>query len=480
VSKQYIAWLDQTIESALLQLGHKADNIARMHQAGFLVPDGFCITTQAYRAFLAANELTALTDKRQLEARLRQGHFPDDLREAIETAYHKLGTNAVAVRSSAISEDLSNASFAGQLETYLNVQGVKDLLDAVRRCWASLYSERSDSYRQQQSIQATNEFMAVVIQTMIPCDVAGVAFSRDPLIDANTGVIELAPGLGTDVVSGSAEVQRVTFDRAGDREIHPPGGELLNIDQIQKVAETVMNLERLFGQPQDVEWGYHQDKLYLFQSRPVTASLVSFFTESIPNDAIYWTGGFLNERFPQIVSPLGWTLIRDLIEQLGFRDPLRFMGFRPPVDMPILKLYRGHPFINMQVFQILFKPFPRCLLPEGVGRYFPGGNAELRKEAPYPWRFLDPRFVAAMLWFFVKEPGNLLPLHNFRHWKSFIDEHDRKMKFLQRKAVSLEGKADPTNAWEIIEEAQDLSGRLLAIHRWSLILAEIFYCMAGC
>ncbi len=475
MSKQYIAWLDQIGESSLLRCGRKADNIAKLHRAGFLVPDGFCITTHAYQAFLTANALAEQTDERKISAEIGQGHFPDDLREAIITAYKKLTSHIVAVRSSAVSEDLSTASFAGQQETYLKVQGEQDLLDAVRRCWASLYSERAVAYRREQFIQAVDDGMAVLVQTMIPCDVAGVAFSRDPLTGESTGVIELAPGLGANVVEGSVEVQRFTYDRAGDVKMLSHGEELLSGDQLQRVAKTVMDLEEVFGQPQDVEWGYHQDKLYLFQSRPITVFPVSFFTEAIPDDEYFWTSSFFNERFPQPLSPLGWTMIRDLIEPLGFRDPLRFMGFNPHTEIPILKLYQGHPFINMRAFQILFKPFPRCLLPEDIGRYFPAGNAELRKEAPYPCCLFDPRFVVSMLWFFAKDPANWSPLHNFRHWRKFAGEHGRRVKSLQGKVEALGEKADPRAAWGIVEEAQNLAGQLLAIHRWSLIWAEISY-----
>jgi pyruvate,water dikinase len=475
VSEQYIAWLDQTGEDAPFLLGRKGSNLAAMNRAGFSVPAGFCITAQAFRAFLAANALTELGDERQLAARISKGDVPEDLRKAITDACHSLAADAVAVRSSAISEDLPTASFAGQQETYLNVQGDKALLDAVRLCWASLYSERAIAYRHDRGIQDTDKGMAVVIQAMIPCEVAGVAFCRDPLLGADKGVIEFAPGFGSDASSGSAEIERSTFNRTGDRAVTPHSASLIRTDQIQRVADTAMELERLFGQPQDVEWGYYRDKLYLFQSRPITAPPTGFFTEVLPNDEIDWTSGFLNERFPQVLSPLGWTLIRDLIEPLGFRDPLRFMGFKPPAGMPLLKLYRGHPFVNVRVFQILFKPFPRSLLPEDVERYFPGGNAELRKNSSYPRCLLDPRFVISMLWFFAKDPANWSPLHNFRHWKNFIKEFDRKMALLYGKTAALNDKGDPGAAWEIIEEAQDLGARLLAIHRWSLIWAEIFY-----
>jgi pyruvate,water dikinase len=475
VSKPYIAWLDKIGESGVIHVGRKADNIARMQRAGFRVPNGFCITTHAYQAFLNENAIPELTDERELAAEIEQGQFPDNLGAAIKTAYHELTSDIVAVRSSAVSEDLSSASFAGQQQTFLKIQGDEDLLDAVRQCWASLYSERALAYRQEKSIQAPDEGMAVLVQAMIPCDVAGVAFSRDPLTGESMGVIELAAGLGASVADGSAEVQRFTFDRTGDVKMASHGEPLLSRDQLQQVTKRVMDLEDFFGQPQDVEWGYHQDKLYLFQSRPITVIPVGFFTEVIPNDEFCWTSGFLNERFPQTLSPLGWTLIKDLIEPLGFRDPLRFMGFKPRAGMPILKLYRGHPFINMRVFQILFKPFPRCLLPEDTGRYFPGGNVELRKEAPYPCCLFDPRLMISMLWFFARDPANWSPLHNYRYWRKFASEYNGKLKSLQRKAEALGEKADPQGALSIIEEAQNLSGRLLAIHRWSLIWAEIYY-----
>jgi pyruvate,water dikinase len=250
---------------------------------------------------------------------------------------------------------------------------------------------------------------------------------------------------------------------------------LLTIDQVQHIAQAVQTLERLFGQPQDVEWGFAKGRLHLFQSRPITRLAGSYYTDVIPGDNHLWTSGFLNERFAQPVSPLGWTLIRDLLEPLAFRQPLRYMGFRWPDQLPITKLYRGHPFVNLRVFQILYKPFPNWLLPEDARRYFPSGDTELRRQAAYPCCLFDPRFVAAMLWHFSRDPANWSPLHNARHWARFLRTHDQAMAGLGRQMDALNAGSALEAAWSVFTEAQDLNARLLAIHRWSLTDADLFY-----
>jgi rifampicin phosphotransferase len=411
---EWIAWLDGEGDASPDALGGKGSRLAAMTRAGFPVPVGFCVTTRV--------DPVALPE------------------EAIREAYRRLGADVVAVRSSATTEDLAAASFAGQQDTYLNVRGEEAALDAVRRCRHSLWNERAVAYRQALAPDAEEPRMAVVVQMMVPVDVAGVAFSVDPLTGAKRVVIECTTGSGP-----------------------------LRPDQAGRLTEAVTALEHLFGGPQDVEWGFWNDRLYLFQSRPVTACATGFFTEHLAGDDNLWTSGFLNERFPQPVSPLGWTLIKELLELLAFRDPLRFVGYRPPEDLPLTKLYGGHPYVNVHVFQVLYKPFPRRLLPEDAGRYFPEGNTQLRKQASYPCCLLDPRLAAALLRNFFLDPANWSPFHNHGVWQKFTLDHEAEMERLSAGSDSVE------DLWQRMEQAQALNARLLAIHRWSLTHADVFY-----
>jgi len=104
------------------------------------------------------------------------------------------------------------------------------------------------------------------------------------------------------------------------------------------------------------------------ETPPITARAAGFFTQVLPDDDYLWTAGFLNERFPLPVSPLGWTVVQELLEELAFRVPLRYLGVRDAESWPITKLYRGHPYVNVRVLQTLYRPFPDLLLPEDATR----------------------------------------------------------------------------------------------------------------
>jgi len=154
-------------------------------------------------------------------------------------------------------------------------------------------------------------------------------------------------------------------------------------------------------------------------------------------DNILWTSGFFNERFPAPVSPLGWSLIGPQIEELGLRDPLRYLGYPDAGKIPLTRLWRGHPYANALAFHIFFKPFPDAILPEDAYRYFPKGDASIRKRALYP-RWIDvPRLCFSLLWAFISDPFNMSPLNNYRHWKEFVPEYDREIARLRVRLDSL-------------------------------------------
>lgn len=196
-----------------------------------------------------------------------------------------------------------------------------------------------------------------------------------------------------------------------------------------------------------------------------------------------WTAGFFNERFPQPVSPLGWSIIAPLVEKIAFRDPLSYLGCRNLARWPILRLYNGHPYVNMTVFQTLYKVFPEALLPEDAARYFPGGNTRLRKQARHPCCLLDPRFLISMVLAFLRDPGNWSPWHNYRKWEDFQHRHAAAMARIAAQITSpiaINGKSgakgESLQYWfDLLEQLHHWDEQLLRLHRWSLTHADIFY-----
>ncbi len=521
MSMDSILWLEELSQSHGPQVGAKALHLASILRADMPVPAGFCITSMAYDEFMRANGLraqahaiviAAQNDKPALTSQLRaailSGSLGEPLRTEIVRAYQRLAVPAagspwpVAVRSSANVEDLPTASCAGQQLTVLNVRSEQALLEAIRNCWASLWSPQALLYRAMRDLD-TLPAMAVLVQRMVDAEAAGVAFSVDAASGRDQVIIEAAFGLGESVVRGEGDVDRYVASRETAGETAPPlvahkthmrsmatqGGvhtadvpaqmqdaRVLTTQQVQYIARAVLRLEELLGSPQDMEWAWWQGKLYVLQTRPVTTSAASVFTDVGHADQSMWTAGFVNERFPGPVSPLGWSLVRELLEELAFRDPLRYLGVRRVEEIVTTRVYQGHPYVNMFVFQTLFKVFPNWLLPEDARRYFPPGQDSLRLQAPYPRSMLDPRFVVSMLRHFVHHPALWSPWHNFQVWASFAAEHESRSRGLEARFRALQRNTSTlVDIWALIDTAQALNVRLLSIHRWSLIWADLSY-----
>jgi len=301
-------------KSALAVAGGKAANLGELVMAGFPVPAGFCVTTAAYD-LVAANagleptlaalagtqpEDTVRLAELATEARshLSDASVPEILGRAIAEAYGELGDGEpVAVRSSATAEDLPQASFAGQQDTYLNVIGVESLLDAVRNCWASLWTDRAVSYRATNGIDPHGVRLAVVVQRMVDASVAGVLFTANPVTGKRRqAVIDASPGLGEAVVSGMVNPDHFVANpatgeiverRLGDKRVAVMAGsgsgtervELasgedrtsLSDDQVLALAKLGARVEEHYGTPQDTEWAIDDNGgLWLLQARPIT------------------------------------------------------------------------------------------------------------------------------------------------------------------------------------------------------------------
>jgi len=222
---------------------------------------------------------------------------------------------------------------------------------------------------------------------------------------------------------------------------------------------------------------------------------------------ILWTSAFFNERFPTPISPLGWSHIGPLIEELALRDPLRCLGYPDAETIPLTRLWHGHPYANAHAFQIFYKVFPDFILPEDAYRFFPDGDVRLRKYAPYP-RWSDaPRWVLSLLRTFLSDPFNVSPLNNYRHWARFTRTHDARIAALRARVgdhaesplqnpreifdalrdariAALRARVgdhagsplqNPREIFDALRDAERLHRDVLRIHRWSLTDADLAF-----
>jgi pyruvate,water dikinase len=309
-----IGWFADIGLADRARVGGKGGSLGELTRAGIAVPPGFVVTTAAFEEFAAALDTRAAVATlapgdlpsiescaKRLRARVESAEFPPALRAEIGAAYRRLAAaagGAVAVRSSATTEDASDASFAGLQDTYLWITDEPRMLDRVRACWASLYSMESISYRRDRGIDENVVSMAVVVQSMVEARTAGVMFTRSPTTgDRSVITIEGAWGLGSAVVGGEVTPDRwvlskitgeISVREISDKHIEhrracAGGVESLEVaparrtlpcladDELERLRVTARQIEKHYGRAQDIEWAIDANgALWLLQSRPET------------------------------------------------------------------------------------------------------------------------------------------------------------------------------------------------------------------
>ncbi|MCL7418402.1 MAG: pyruvate, phosphate dikinase, partial [Halalkalicoccus sp.] len=314
---QYVVSFGDAAATDRLLVGGKGANLATLIDAGLPVPNGFCVTTLAFRQLVNSESIdgllaelselnptdtTAIADVgKRLRNSIEALEMPPAIQEAIKNEINATDsgpTEAYAVRSSATAEDLPEASFAGQQETFLNVQGSQAVVDSVKACMASLFTDRAIAYRAKNDIPHTDVALAVVVQRMITPDVSGILFTADPLTgNRHRTAIEAGLGLGEAFVSGAAAADSIQVDtdtgeileyERGDQQIiiqaQSEGGietveleaaersnRVLTDEQVHRLVELGVTIEALFEQPQDIEWCIEDGSVYIVQSRPITS-----------------------------------------------------------------------------------------------------------------------------------------------------------------------------------------------------------------
>ncbi|WP_115789535.1 PEP/pyruvate-binding domain-containing protein [Arthrobacter silvisoli] len=435
--------------------GGKGANLGELVRHGFPVPEGFVVTTAAYTTTLRDSgldgRLQALLqdpdgqdpdgrnpDAGALRELVSAATVPPEVRSSIAAAYAALGAGPVAVRSSATAEDLPGAAFAGQQDTFLNVIGEREVLDAVVRCWASLWTDRAVAYRQRQGIDPRTVAIAVVVQEMVEPRAAGVMFTANPVTgERGEIVVDAGAGLGEAVVSGLVTPGHYVLDSRGHTLSFTPGGNevivravagggteevvpagpsradsqpadsqltdpqltdpQLTDAELAELARLARRAEELFGRPQDMEWAVADGRIQVLQSRPMTGlppqpPALSRFQRMV--------GPFFVEMFQQRPYPLdvsGW-MQRGIFAMLG-----RMAG---SVGVVFPSLHQILPEEDGVVLQLV-PPVPRPTLrtlaaPVSVAR-------RVRRFKPAEWtrdrRF--PDFLAEVERLRGKDPSRL-------------------------------------------------------------------------
>ncbi|MCD6096313.1 MAG: phosphoenolpyruvate synthase, partial [Thermoprotei archaeon] len=328
-SKAIILWFEELGKEDVPLVGGKCANLGEMINAGIPVPPGFAITAYAYKRFI---EETGIKDKinqvlseviktrapeeyeeasKRIRKMIEEAEMPDYIKEEIKKAYIELCKRVglkepklpVAVRSSATAEDLPDASFAGQQETYLNVVGVEDVLDKVKKCWSSLFTPRAIFYRDEKGFKHEKVLISVAVQKMVNAKAAGVMFTLHPVTgDESKIVIEGNWGLGESVVSGSVTPDEYVVDKStmkivekriakktvwstrdpktGETEIVPLPEELqekpcLTDEEVIELAKLAIKIQEHYGRHMDIEWAIDKDlpfpeNVFIVQARPET------------------------------------------------------------------------------------------------------------------------------------------------------------------------------------------------------------------
>jgi pyruvate,water dikinase len=378
-------------QATLERVGGKGASLARMVAAGLPVPPGFHIAIDAYRRFVDENDIgarilsaaaqaqaddPATFDRAsaQIQSLFAQGTVPGDIAETIGRRYSELGADIpVAVRSSATAEDLPGMSFAGQLDTYLNIRGGDDVVDAVRRCWASLWTGRAIGYRQRQGIRPEDVSMAVVVQQLVAAEVAGVIFTANPLTGARDEVmINAVWGLGESIVGGLVTPDTIVIDKrtgaiasqeisskdvmtarlpSGTREEPVPPGKrrLASLQRAQapELARLGVKIEQLYGQPMDIEWAMCDGQFFIVQARPVTAlpEVRAAVEWKVPRRGGRYFRTSVAELLPDPLSPLFATLALPLWTEATLGMMTQAMKF--PRDSFALLTIQGYAYYEM-------------------------------------------------------------------------------------------------------------------------------------
>lgn len=421
------------------KIGGKARNLGKLTLSGFNIPPAFIVSVDAYDFFIKKElkgKISKILDSIDFEMEdsishgcssirniIKSEELPSDLFLEINNNIMNLPDGYYAVRSSAVAEDLEDASFAGQLDSFLNIKK-ENILEKVIDCWASYWNDRAVKYRHDSSIghldtELTAAGIAVLVQKMVNANVSGVTFTANPVNGTNEVVIESTWGLGEAIASGIVTPDIFVLNREGkliekNIKTKKKGYFLINGENtltttdkadrkksslnniiLKKLLETGIELEEFFGVPQDIEWAIecedrklNNDKtsdhdetkkptIYILQSRPVTT-----LTDDAENDDILWTRAYGDEYWADATTPLFYDVMGKMLTDYVNHEGARIMGYTEITDSKLLKLHKSRVYFNSWVLEKAFSYYPKFARSKELLNYFPLEDQERISEYP--------------------------------------------------------------------------------------------------
>jgi pyruvate,water dikinase len=472
--------------------GGKAANLGELMKSNFPVPKGFVLTTEAYESFLESNDLKDFIRKSlgridysdytsieknasAIQEYFSKSQLPAAVSQQIKKMYSHLNSRNVAVRSSATAEDLPTASFAGQYESFLNIRDVEQVLESVKKCYASSWSSRAMSYRYRNNVTHEKVQVAVLVQEMVPAKTAGVLFTQDPIYSRpDQMLIESNFGLGESIMSGRCSPDQYIIRKEGkpkqekfqivDRRIgkkrvvvrekkqrQESGTEYVELSdeenmtssltnkQILELSKTGSEIERIFGSPQDIEWAFDQsNKFHILQARPITA-----LRKPTPEDDTVWSRGYSDDYWNDNVTPLYFELLGDPLRDIVNVELNSIMGYKR-MDDQLLKLYNAHVYFNLKVLKRKVEnEIPGFVRNEDVLNYFPEGAGPYGKETikKLPFRIFNYLFANLRVSFDDPNGGMGKTAKAYEKWTNevfspYCNEFDKKLVSLAKKGDS--------------------------------------------
>ncbi len=398
-------------------VGGKGINLAKMISNGFSVPPALSVTVDAYEMFLDLTGIrktisdildsTDFDDEPSLEEsseKIRRLFFDTPIPEK-ELAFLKqncfnLDGEYFAVRSSAVAEDLEDASFAGQQDTYLNVRK-HDIAMMVITCWSSYWNARAMKYRHDTSMNHMEKGMAVVVQKMVKSDISGVMFTSDPVTGEDHVVIEASWGLGESIVSGLVTPDKyiVSYDgkvlnsviRNKERGFFLIDGKNQEVeiesekasqrcadDEIlAKLAAEGLKLRDHFGLPQDIEWAVEAGKVYILQSRAITT-----LPDASEKDDILWSRGYGDEYWADATTPMFYTVMGKMLTDYVNHEGAHMMGYKDLESGPLTKLHKSRVYFSATVLERIFAHYPKFIRSRELLEYFPRSEQDRISKFP--------------------------------------------------------------------------------------------------
>jgi rifampicin phosphotransferase len=466
-SMERIIWFDEKSSTDAAMVGGKGANLGVLTDAGFPVPVGFTVTTAVYGEFIRdahlADTISGIlaeidfsdvkaTDSQAARIRkcIQSAELSEPIAREIIAAYEKLGVDArVAVRSSGTAEDLEGASFAGQHDTYLHIRTAEDVLDAVKRCWASLWTARAATYRQHKDFAHDEVGIAVVVQSMIDSEVSGVMFTANPIAHLTDEIcINASWGLGETVVSGmvtpdsyildsgTLAIKEATLGRKDVRMRLDSGAgsgtvtesvpadlqaeHSLTDAQLVELAQLGRRVtEQYGGLPQDIEWALADDAFYLLQARPVTGTVLSwdeeldYWQDAERDPETVWNRTFSDDGWTGAVTPLFFDT-RGESYHMWNKHLSQLLGLPDLLAHRRLKYYRGTVYWNSEIeTTFLSQRYPSWMRPALLANANPFKIEQIQET---------PVSSLTLLKLFARIQA-LEPKHGVRGWRKVHDDY---------------------------------------------------------